>query len=330
MTVVTEQPSGSTTATGGTARPGPTFGRLVRAELVKIRTTNLWWIFSLCAGAALALALMLNVSIAGFELDSAQNPPNFAEQFPPGAEAPTPEEVAEMEAQWRESNDLGKLLVRHAGNIFTSGQFFGLMILMLLGAMLVTGEYYNQTATTTFLGSPRRSRVILAKVATAAILATIAWGATTLINVGVGSAFFAAKGLSTGLGIWEVQRAIIMNLPAYALWALLGMGLGALLRNQIAATVTGAGLYFLGQIAQLVFVALYQWVLQEAWVIQSVVLLPAIASSIMISPEPVQLWFDENGPIYGPPWWVGGLVLLGYGVVATWLGTLLIRRRDIG
>src|SRR5690606_20014306 len=126
-------------------------------------------------------------------------------------------------------------------------------------------------------------------------------------------------------------RAIIMSLPAYALWALLGMGLGALLRNQIAATITGAGLYLIvGQVAQLVFVAIYAWVIKEVWVLQSQVMLPAVASSVMISPERVPLWFTDTGEtIYGPPWWVGALILLGYGVVATALGALLVRRRDV-
>lgn len=329
MTVVTERSSGPSTAAGSGPEAGPTLGRLIRAELLKVRTTSIWWIFGLCAAAAVALALTVNVGLALFEINNALNPPDFASQFPPGQQPP-PEELAEMEARWREANNLDQILVRSAGNIFTSGQFFGLMILMLLGAMLVTGEYYHQTATTTFLGAPRRSRVIVAKVAAAAVIAAIVWAVTTLIDIGVGVAVFWFQGFSNSLGVWDVQRAIIMNLPAYVLWSLLGMGLGALLRNQIAATITGAGLYLIvGQAAQLVFVFLYN-AIEQVWVIQSMVALPAVASSVMISPERVQLWFTDTGnPIYGPPWWVGALILLGYGVIATWLGTLFIRRRDI-
>jgi len=45
----------------------------------------------------------------------------------------------------------------------------------------------------------------------------------------------------------------------------------------------------------------------------------------MVSPERIQL-----GPsVLGPPWWVGGLVLLAYGVLAGAVGTVLTRRRDI-
>ena len=45
-----------------------------------------------------------------------------------------------------------------AANLYTSGQFFGVLIVMLLGAILVTNEFFHLTATTTFLVTPRRER----------------------------------------------------------------------------------------------------------------------------------------------------------------------------
>jgi ABC-type transport system involved in multi-copper enzyme maturation permease subunit len=203
---------------------------------------------------------------------------------------------------------------------------------MLFGTLLVTGEYFNQTATTTFLGSPRRPRVIFAKVATAVIVAAIAWFATTLIDLGVGATFFNTEGQPNSLDVWSVQRSVLMNLPAYALWALLGMGLGALLRNQIAATLVGAGLYLIGgSIAQVVFILVYENWIKQAWVLQAMVVLPAQASSVMISPERIQIPLAAiNGAAtYFPQWWVGALILVAYGILATGVGTLLIRRRDI-
>ena len=41
--------------------------------------------------------------------------------------------------------------VNVATNLYTSGQFFGVLIVMLLGAIMVTNEFFHQTATTTFL-----------------------------------------------------------------------------------------------------------------------------------------------------------------------------------
>jgi ABC-type transport system involved in multi-copper enzyme maturation permease subunit len=328
MTTVTEYP-GARQAAPEAKTPGPTFGRLVRGELLKVRTTNVWWIFAICAFVATALALTVNALTAHFEIQDAVNPPDFAAEAPPG-QHPSPAELDQQMAQWRASHVLSTILVRHAANIFTSGQFFGLLILLLFGALLVTGEYHHQTATTTFLGQPRRSRVIGAKVATAILVAAVVWLVTTLIDLATGVIFFGAEGQSNSIGVWDVQRSILMNLPAYALWALLGMGLGALIRNQVASTLVGAGLYLIGgQIAQLIFVVVYRFMLTKDWVLQSMVALPSMASSVMISPERVSLSGLGDGTVYLPQWWVGGLVLLGYGIVATGIGTLLIRRRDI-
>jgi ABC-type transport system involved in multi-copper enzyme maturation permease subunit len=331
MTTVTQPPATQTTPATAAAVPGPTLGRLTRSELLKVRTTNLWWIFGLCALVATGLALTLNSIIAHVEITDALNPPDFTEGFPPG-QGPTPEDIAQMEADWRASHVISDILVRSAANIFTSGQYFGLLIVMMLGTLMVTNEIYHQTATTTFLTAPRRTVVIMAKVTAAVIVAGALWLATTIIDLGVGAIFFSAKGQPNSLDVWDVQRAILMNLPAYVLWALLGLGLGALIRNQIAATLVGAGLYLIGgQVAQLVFIAVYSFWIKQAWVLQAMVVLPAMASSVMIAPTPPQIWATETGEaIYAPQWWVGALVLVAYGVVATGLGTLLIRRRDVG
>jgi ABC-type transport system involved in multi-copper enzyme maturation permease subunit len=329
MTVVADHPAPAAKASAGGSKHGPTPERLIRAELLKVRTTNLWWILCICAFVTVGLALLLNCAVAHTDIQNALNAANFTAQVPPGHQL-TPDQIAQLQAQ--AANQLPPILVRNAANIFTSGQYFGLLIVMLFGTLLVTGEYFNQTATTTFLGSPRRPRVIFAKVATAVIVAGIAWFATTLIDLGVGAIFFNAEGQSNSLGVWAVQRSILMNLPAYALWALLGMGLGALLRNQIAATLVDAGLYLIGgPIAQVVFILVYANWLKHAWVLQAMVVLPAQASSVMISPERIHvpLAGPNGAAIYFPQWWVGALILVAYGILATGVGTLLIRRRDI-
>jgi ABC-2 type transport system permease protein len=290
--------------------------RLLRAELLKVRTTNLWWIFGLCALAAVGLALVVNSWLANLEIDAIRNPSPNSEAPPPGLLGP--------------STDLDGVLARNAANIYTSGQYFGLLLVMLLGALMITNEYYHQTATSTYLATPRRIRVVFAKLSAATSVAVAGWAVLTVVSVGIGAAFLAGVlGESTGLGSWDVQRAILMNLLAFVVWAILGIGLGALLRNQLAATLVGAGVYLIGsQAVQLAFIALYQ-VIDHPLVIQSMVLAPSIASQVMVSAEPSTFWFDENGPIHSPQWWVGLIVLVAYGVVAGVVGSLILRRRDI-
>src|SRR5690606_15406374 len=127
--------------------------RLLRAELLKARTTSIWWIFGLCALVAVGVALVFNCWLANVEIDGARNPQDPNAEIPAGLLGP--------------STDLAGVVARNAANIYTSGQFFGLMLIMLFGALLITNEYYHQTATSTFLATPQRTRVVVAKLAAA-------------------------------------------------------------------------------------------------------------------------------------------------------------------
>ena len=59
---------------------------------------------------------------------------------------------------------------------------------------------------------------------------------------------------------------------------------------------------------------------------------PASAANLRARVRYDGLWwrkFAYLGCVYGPEWWVGALVLVGYGVVGGLLGSWLLRRRDI-
>ena len=73
--------------------------------------------------------------------------------------------------------------VNVAANLYTSGQFLGVLLVMLLGAIMVTNEFFHLTATTTFLVTPHRERVVLAKLAAAVLLGLVFWLVTTVLNL---------------------------------------------------------------------------------------------------------------------------------------------------
>jgi ABC-2 type transport system permease protein len=281
--------------------------RLIKSELIKIRTTNTWWLFGLGAFLTLALAFFINAVQAHQFLHEKLNTEGM-----PAAEA------ARAQAQFAAQHHV----YQQAANIYTSGQFFGCMFIMLLGMIMITNEYYHQMATTTYLTTPHRTTVVLGKLGTAMIAAGFLWLGTTVINLIAGTIFFKIEGFSPSLGDWTVQRAILLNLVAYALWAVFGVGFGALIRNQLGATITGTLAYVFGtQVAQGIFFLIYTLWIKKAWVLTSMVIVPAIASQIMISPNKI---YPES-----PPQWVGGAVLIGYGLVAGAFGTWILRRRDI-
>lgn len=292
--------------------------RLIRSELLKIRTTHTWWILAL--GAFLATAL----AFAVWALDTHQqlNPQEL--YFPPDypAEERAREQAAEdaRNAEARSVAGLAKL----AANLYTSGQFLGLMFVMLIGILMITNEFYHQTATATFLTTPHRSKVILGKLLTATLIGLGFWLFTTVINLVAGTIFFSSEGVSNSLGEWETTRALLLNLLAYALWTIFGIGLGVLIRSQIGATITASVTYTIGTFVVLnILQILYFTVLERDWVLQIAVLIPPLASNHMITGlelgEDVQPW----------PRWVGAVVLIGWAVVAGGIGTMITRRRDI-
>jgi ABC-2 type transport system permease protein len=142
------------------------------------------------------------------------------------------------------------------------------LLACLLGIVLITSEFHQQTATTTFLQTPQRTRVVAGKLATAVVVAGLAWLVSTVISVVAGAVFLHGEGYGTQLGHWGVIRAILLNLAAYAIWAVFGIGFGALIRSQLAATVAATVLYLVGaSAASSVFDLLHTYVINKDWIL---------------------------------------------------------------
>jgi ABC-2 type transport system permease protein len=208
---------------------------LIRSEVLKVRTTPLWWIFALALVVMTGLALVFN-TIEAHSLFSTPPPdptnvdPQYAEQAQAGA------------ADYRTRSSAAV----QAANIYTSGQYFGALLVLIIGVLVVTSEFHHQTATATFLTTPARRKVVMAKLAAGMLFAGLFWLITTTISLAVGVAFFHWEHLGNQLGTWPVQRAILFNLMVFALWAVFGIGIGAVIRSQIGATVTTTALYTIG------------------------------------------------------------------------------------
>jgi ABC-type transport system involved in multi-copper enzyme maturation permease subunit len=269
---------------------------LVRAELFKVRTTALWWIMAIVLVPLYAASVLVNWATANATATADGAPESQAEQ---------------IEAALQPINI--------ATNLYTSGQYMGVLIVLLLSAIIVTSEFFHLTATTTFLVTPRRESVILAKFAAAIIVSLIIWVFTTLLNLVVVPPILSSLDLGSQLGEPAVWRAIALNGLAFVLWAILGVGAGVLIRNQLAATLILAIMYTVGSSAvQVIFFLLTENVAR--WFENLQVLNPTTASQLMIAGT------ELPG---NPPRWVGALVLIGYAAVTGVLGTVLTKRRDV-
>jgi ABC-2 type transport system permease protein len=118
------------------------------------------------------------------------------------------------------------------------GSSFGVpqVVMLLIGAMVVTQEFRYGTVTSTYLGEPRRTRILVAKWLALIIfsvgltLATVAVSlpvATALINSRDGDVTMAAL-------FWQMVAAGFVVMAAFGV---IGVALGALLRDQIVAVL---------------------------------------------------------------------------------------------
>jgi ABC-2 type transport system permease protein len=282
---------------------GTTPIRLIRAEFMKIRTTSTGW---LCL-TGFILFTVLALTINGFgihqQLYPEQGLVSRAQAVAQVAQARTPAGMAAM-----------------AASMMTSGQRIGVMFALLLGVLVVTSEFANQTAAVTFVTVPRRTTVIMAKVAASACCGALFWLVGTVIAAVVTPLFLYSQHVSTSLAGWMVARSVLLNLLAFVAWGVFGLGLGAVLRSQIVAVIGAIAVYAGSFGTELVFSALYNF-FHQGWMLGAPVIGPAVASEVMTT----------SGPAfpYAPPGWTGGVILTGYTVALVAAGVALTKRRDV-
>lgn len=116
--------------------------------------------------------------------------------------------------------------------------------------------------------------------------------------------------------MWE---AILLNGLAYALWAILGVGAGVLIRSQLAATITLSLVYVVGFLGSATFFLLIgdrfgKW-------------FPAL--QVLVPPQASQLLVNGAHLPGNPPRWAGAIVLILYALVTGIAGTLIMKKCDI-
>jgi ABC-2 type transport system permease protein len=177
-------------------------GRLIAAEWLKLRTTRLPW------AIVPTVVLLAAVAIAGLVLSS---------------------EVAGV-ALFEPTEG-----VRQAALHLTSS---GGVLVIVLGIVISAGEYRTQTATETFLTTPRRGRVLAAKFAIGAVLGVALGVLSSALGVPVAYLLFELEGDALPTGSEEVWLTLGGVVLYALLFAILGVALGSLVRNQLVAVVS--------------------------------------------------------------------------------------------
>jgi hypothetical protein len=160
----------------------------------------------------------------------------------------------------------GMLIFGEAQNL-TFGQMFGMMniptgfLLPVLAILLVTSEWSQRTGLATFTLEPRRSRVVVAKLATS-LIAAVAAVAIALAFGAVGN--LLAEAFRDGAGGWDMTWAGLRNSALIQFLALLqGFAFGMLIMNSAAAIV----LFFVLPTVWTVIASIVPWLAEhvQAW-----------------------------------------------------------------
>jgi ABC-2 type transport system permease protein len=177
----------------------------------------------------------------------------------------------------------------------------------LAGVMLVTSEYRHGTIRPTFLFTPRRSRVIDAKLA-AGLLAGIVFGIVGEgLGFAIGYACLGGRGIDYALTADQTTLLVLGTLASVALWGALGVGIGTIARNQVGAII---GLLAWGFVAENLLFAFVPSVGRFA---------PAHAGDALIGLTSKHLL----------PAAAGGAILLAWTIAFALTGTALAARRDV-
>jgi ABC-2 type transport system permease protein len=114
---------------------------------------------------------------------------------------------------------------------------FAMLISAVLGSIVANGEFRHSTATFTYLATPRRARVLAAKAMAAVGVGALFGLVAGIIATGVGLISVAVHGdhvaLSSGSLIGHVAGAVV----GAALLAALGVAVGSLVRSQLATVI---------------------------------------------------------------------------------------------
>lgn len=244
---------------------------LLRSEWLKLWTTRTTWVM-------LGIALLGEALFAGLYTGLAS--------------------IAEIEGPAGEPEGLETV---------ATGVGLMLVMMLVLGVLIATTEFRYGTASSTFLATPRRWPALLAKLGIALAVGLVAGLVYVVVNGGLAVALFADRGgdVPAAADLIEIYAGVVAS---YAILAAFGLGVGAIVRNQVGAIIAAIAFFFvLSPLPELLPGSIGDYFPAQA------------IGSLHGNPE----GDGSLGQV------TGGLVLGAWAAALVALGTLLVCRRDL-
>jgi len=182
---------------------------------------------------------------------------------------------------------------------------------LVIGVLGITTEFRHGTITPSLLVEPVRTRLLAAKLA-AQLIAGLLLGLVCFgVCAGIVAGVLSSRGIPTAMSTGDWIAAVVGGTIATMLYAALGLGVGAILRNQVGAIVVVLAWVFVIENLLGIIPGFGDGIKKYG--------LAGVGSSLARSA-------GHSTRIGQLP---AGLILLGYALVLVIAGTIVIRQRDV-
>ncbi|ASN53552.1 ABC transporter permease [Sinomonas sp. R1AF57] len=275
---------------GAPALTGPNFFRVLSSERIKLFSLLSTRILLLCAVALMVGFSALQAWGVGQALTAQRN----------GATGP------------REAIDVASIVPQ----LPSAGVSFSQLIIGSLAVLMISAEFTSGMSRATFAAVPKRWPVLSAKAVYAVVLGFVVTYVGAYLGGLVAQPILGNYDLHLDMASWDIQRHMLLSAAYVAAVALMGLGLGALLRNSAGAIVLlVAALFVLPIIFQLIPGDFFK---------EARKYLPTNAANAMMeagSTAPLNTAYLEP--------WQGTLVLAAYVVALLVAAFATLRQRDV-
>jgi ABC-2 type transport system permease protein len=244
--------------------------RLIQAELLKWRTMRALYAFAAGTAVIVALAVSAAIATAG------------------------------------RHGSAGLTTTEGMRDVFSGAVNAGFLV-MIMGIITTAGEYRHNTITAAVITTPRRSRLIAAKTIAMAVIGTSMAALACAVTVAIALPWLATKGVHPSMLSRDVGLVLLGSSAVIVLFGLIGIGIGAVVRNQVAAIV-----------GTLLWLLVVENMLVNLW--------PGIGKWLSFGAAGSMIGSVDAGLL---PAGAAAVLLLGYGAVAIVAGVQLTARRDI-
>ncbi|HEX4057129.1 MAG TPA: ABC transporter permease subunit [Galbitalea sp.] len=295
MTTTGNTAGRSTAATPATAHgPRLSFVGILRSEFIKLFTLrSTFW--------CIVIIVLLSV---GFGLLASTI------QVPHRAGIPVPPPLTSAQQQAR------------AVTFATIGSQIGELVLAVLGALVITGEYATGMIRSTFAAVPRRLPALIGKAIVLAITAFVIGLVTIYGTAAIIFPLLPGVKVHPHWDNWTLNESLIGGAVYLMLIALIAFCVGAIIRNSAGGIAGALGLVFVLPI----IVNIIGGLTQATWIGNIGSLLPTSAGGHLFSYTNSKTQVVSG--VLSLDRLDGGLILLGWFVVLFIVAAVMLKRRD--